>query len=312
MQLFIIGIASLMILVFLISFKIENKDYLTARKSQSHATDKLNVMRKNLESSIESGASFTKKSKIELMCRQAGIKMSYGAYKILCMVSSIALPVTILLTIKNEYLSVVGFFIGYMIPGEIIKFKRNKRLAILEKQVGTFLQMVTERYSNTRDFAKAIKDCSEDFKGAEPFYSELRDTMMEMDFGVSVGEAVKNLGMRLGNKYVKRLADYYMLSIQIGTGEARSTLLKQAFYQFEENRGVKTDLKMAITGPANEAYVMIIFIPVVVVYNALTNPDYINFMTTTTLGKIGTTVIFAVVAGCTWLVNTKISAPIED
>lgn len=269
-------------------------------------------LKKDLEETFEANASYKKRRKVEVLCIQAGLKLKYGEYKMLCLITAILLPIVFYTILKNEYLTIASFVLGFTIPSQVITFLRNKRMNILDKQIGSFLQMVTERYANTKDFAKAIRDCSEDFKGAEPFYSELRDTVMEIDLGVPTGEAIKNLSIRTGNKYVRRLGDYYSLSIQIGTDEARSTLLKQAFYQYEENRTVKNNLKMAISGPANEAYLMIGFIPVTMIYNAFTNPEYLPFMTTTTLGKVGMAGIFSVIIGCLWLVNTKISAPIDE
>lgn len=301
-----------MTMILFISFKIQNKDVLDLRKSQGLNTARIRKMKKDLESVVENNTSFKKKLKVENMCIQAGLKIKYGEYILMCLLAAIILPVVFWITLKNEYLVVASFALGMTIPSQVITFIRNRRMAVLDKQIGSFLRMVTERYANTKDFAKAIKDCSSDFKGSEPLYSELRDTVMEIDLGVPTGEAVKNLSIRTGNKYVRRLADYYALSIQIGTDEARSTLLKQAFYQYEENRSVKNSLKIAISGPANEAYLMIGFIPITMIYNAFTNPDYLPFMRDTQLGKIGVTFIFVVIIGCIWLVNTKISAPLDE
>ena len=296
----------------LVSFKIQNKDVLDLRKTQSLNAARVGKAKKDLEEIIESNASFKKKIKIETMCIQAGLKIKYGEYKLLCLATAIILPIIFWIILRNEYLVIASFVLGLTIPSQVITFLRNRRMGVLDKQIGSFLKMVTERYANTKDFAKAIKDCASDFKGAEPFYSELRDTIMEIDLGVPTGEAIKNLSVRTGNKYIRRLADYYSLSIQIGTDEARSTLLKQAFYQYEENRSVKNNLKIAISGPANEAYIMIGFIPCTMIYNAFTNPEYLPFMRDTQLGKIGVTFIFTVVIGCIWLVNTKISAPLDE
>lgn len=301
-----------MLLVLLVSFRIENKDILDARKEQGLNTNRMKNLKKDLENSIEANVAYKKKFKIENLCVQAGFKITYGEYKMMCLATGIILPILFWVVLKNEYLVVASIFLGMTIPSQVITYLRNRRMNILDKQIGSFLKMVTERYANTKDFAKAIKDCSHDFKGAEPFYSELRDTIMEIDLGVPTGEAVRNLSIRTGNKYVRRLSDYYSLSIQIGTEEARTTLLKQAFYQYEENRSVKNNLKMAITGPANEAYLMIGFIPCTMIYNSFTNQEYLPFMTGTTLGKVGMTVIFSVIIGCIWLVNTKISAPIDE
>lgn len=301
-----------MTIVMYVSYRIQNKSLLDKRKEQSMNSARALKFKKDLEDTLESNTSFAKKRKVETMCVQAGLKLRYGEYKIICFITAILLPILFYGVLKNEYLTVASFVLGFTIPSQVITFIRNRRMNVLDKQIGSFLQMVTERYANTKDFAKAIRDCSEDFKGAEPFYSELRDTVMEIDLGVPTGEAIKNLSLRTGNKYVRRLGDYYSLSIQIGTDEARSTLLKQAFYQYEENRTVKNNLKMAISGPANEAYLMIAFIPITMAYNAFTNAEYLPFMTTTQLGKIGVAGIFSVIIGCLWLVNTKISAPIDE
>ena len=297
------------LLVF--NYKLNNKNTLSMRKEQTSINLREHNLKKTLEKNFENRSNYTKKYKIEMLCKQAGLKISYGEYKILQVICAILLPIICLSILKNEYLAVTAIVIGLLVPNQIITIIRNRRTSILDKQVGSFLQMVTERYSNTKDFSKAINDCLEDFKGAEPFYSELRDTVLEMQLGVSVSNALKGLADRTGSKYLNRLGDYYSLALKLGTSEARNTLLKQSFYQYDEDRKIKNELKMAISGPANEAYIMIAFIPVTMIYNSFTNPDYIPFMTGTTMGKVGVAIIFGVITGCLWIVSSKLSAPID-
>lgn len=297
--------------LIIFNYKINNKTTLDMRKEQSKTSLRENAIKKAIEQNLEDNASFKKKHKIETMCIQAGFKLNYGEYMIICFISSILLPIVCYISLKNEYLMVVSFFLGFTIPSQIITMIKNRRAKILDRQVGSFLKMATERYSNTKDFSKAIQDCVEDFKGEEPIYTELRDTVLEMQLGISTSVALRNLAKRTGSKYLSRLGDYYALALKLGTAEARNTLLKQSFYQYDEDRKIKNDLKMAISGPANEAYLMIGFIPITMIYNAFTNKDYLPFMTQTTVGKIGVAVIFSVVVGCLWVVNTKLSSPID-
>lgn len=311
MQLYIIGFFIGMSLCIYAMYRIENKEALNKKRTESINKFNVEKVANNIAYTIEDNASFAKKQKITTMCSQAGFKITYGQYAIMCILCAIILPIILYSILKNEYLVFVSFFLGFTIPSQIIMFIRNRRMMTLDKQIGSFLQIVTERYANSKDFSKALKDCVQDFKGSEPLYSELVDTVMEIELGVSVGEAIKNLSVRTGSKYVNRLADYYLLSIQIGTDEARSTLLKQAYIQYEENRTLSNNLKAAIAGPANEAYLMIAFIPGTIAYNAATNAEYIEFMTTTQLGKVGVAGIFAVVVFSLWLVNTKIAAPLD-
>ena len=301
----------IMSILMIFNYKSNNKYTLSMRKEQSKVSLREHHLKKTLEKNFENRSTYGKKYKIETLCSQAGLKISYGEYKILQAVCAILLPILCLGILNNPYLAFTAIFIGLLVPNQIISMIRNRRTAILDKQVGSFLQMVTERYSNTRDFSKAINDCLEDFKGAEPFYSELRDTILEMQIGVSTSNALKNLSIRTGSKYLNRLGDYYSLALKLGTSEARNTLLKQSYFQYDEDRKIKNELKMAISGPAGEAYIMIAFIPITMIYNAFTNPDYIPFMTGTELGKIGTAVIFAVITGCLWIVSSKLQAPID-
>ena len=301
----------LMSFIIIYNHKANSKTTLDMRKEQSKSSLRENAIKKALEESYESRATYSKRYKIESLCAQAGLKIKYGEYKVYCLLCALVLPIVCILFLNNEYLGVVSFFLGFTIPSQVITFIRNRRMNIMDKQIGSFLKMVTERYANTKNLSKAIEDCAEDFKGAEPFYSELRDTVIEINLGVSVSTALTNLGKRTGSKYLIRLGDYYALTLKLGTPEARSTLLKQSYFQYDEDRKVKSDLKMAISGPANEAYIMIAFIPLTMIYNAMTNDEYVTFMTTTTLGKIGVAGIFAVIVGCMWVVNTKLASPID-
>ena len=312
MQLYIIMFFVGMALCIYAGYRMDNKAILAEKRKQSIKTFNIEKVKREIEDTIEEQASFSKKNKITVLCSQAGLKMGYGQYVLLCILSAIVFPMVLYSLLKNEYLLIVSFVLGFTIPSQVITFMRNRRMATLDKQIGSFLQIVTERYANTKDFPKSIKDCMSDFKGSEPLYSELLDTVMEIELGVPTGEAIRNLSVRTGSKYVRRLGDYYSLSIQIGTDDARSTLLKQAFLQYEENRTLTNSLKAALSGPSSEAYLMIAFIPLTMIYNTFTNPDYLPFMTTTQLGKIGVAGIFAVIIGSIWLVNTKISAPLDE
>ena len=307
-----ISFCVLMMLTVYFSYVFQNKKGLfTQRKEQDVEMSNITKIQRAIEDSVDRNATYKKKAKIERLCAQAGVKIKYPHYVMLGLLSSVICSLAFFALLKNEYLAFASLFLGYTIPNQVLTFMSNKRLETLDKQIGSFLQIVTERYSVTKDFSKSLSDTAEDLKGSEPLYSEIVDTLMEIELGIPVTTAVKNLSERTGNIYLGRLADYYYLSLQIGTHEARTTLLKQAYHQYEESRALKTNLKVAIAGPANEAYLMISFIPGTVIYSALTNPEYLPYMTTTQIGKIGTTFIFAVVIGSLWLVSSKIASPIE-
>lgn len=312
MKFIIIIFAVLIILTSAIYFLTDDiRSVLQNRKIQSKNLFKENIIKQRLESVIEKKVKFLKRHKIETLCVQAGLKLSYAEFVIISLMSAIAVFILATSVMKNIYFAIILFFVGYFLPKQIISFLRNRRINIMERQVGSFLNMVLKRYDVSKDFSKALEMSMEDFRGEEPFYTELKKTVLEIKLGTPITEALDELARRTGNKYMTRLSDYYKIAVVIGTEDVRKKLLGQAYSQFEENRKAKAFMKREIAGPKREAYIMLATIPVFAIYQTMTNPDYINFMTNTPTGQIGTTAIASVFLACIWFINAKIGAPIE-
>ncbi|PLS19685.1 hypothetical protein CVD28_04535 [Bacillus sp. M6-12] len=304
--------AVLMILTIVIaSVGRGNKSTLDGRKQQSSNILRENVLKKRLEKYNEEKVKFSKRYAIETLSLQAGFKLSYTEYRMITIGSAIVFALLVGILMNNPILGVLFALIGYILPKEVITFLKNRRVALLEKQIGPFMQMVIKRYETTKDFGKSLELTMVEFKGEEPMYSEIRQTVLEVNVGVPVGEAMDNMGRRTGNKYMVRLADYYKIASSLGTEEIRKKLLNQAYQQYEENRKTKSVMKKELAGPKNEAYIMLACIPMFAIYSALTNDTYIDFMINTSTGKIGTAVIASIFMGSIWFVNSKIGAPLE-
>lgn len=56
---------------------------------------------------------------------------------------------------------------------------------------------------------------------------------------------------------------------------------------------------------------MVVATPAFMAWQAVANPDYLDFMLNTTTGQAGLAVIFVVVLLCIIFINAKIAAPIE-
>lgn len=291
--------------------KDREEKVLKMRKKQASLNIRENAIKKKLELSVEEKANVSKKFRIEEMCIQAGIKITYGEYKLICITVSIVISVLTLMITNNIFLTMLMIFIGYIIPGQIISFIRSRRMAVMEKQIGSFLNLVTERYKSQRDMPKAITDSLMDFKGQEPLYTEIKTTVSEINSGTSPLEALDNLGNRTNNKYLKRFKDYFGITSDIGTDEAREEILSQAFIQFDENRKMKELLKKEISGPVRDSYILIGAIPVMAIYQANTSDTYVDFMINTMTGKIAIAGIVLVVLLAIWFVNVKLGGPLE-
>jgi Flp pilus assembly protein TadB len=281
------------------------------RKKQSQNILRENVIIKRINTYAEKRVKYSKRTKIELLAIQAGFNLTYADFILVSIFSSIIIGTFITIISDNILLGILFYFIGYMLPKQVFTMMKNRRIEKMEKQIGPFMEMITKRYMNTKDFARALELTTNEFLGEEPLYKELRRAVMDVKVGTPIGDAVDAMAMRTGNKYMMRLADYYKISAEVGTEEIRQGLLNQAFIQFEENRKAKSSMKKELSEPVREAYIMLGSIPGFILYESATSPGYIHFMTRTNLGHIGTAITTAVFMGALWFVNTKIGAPIE-
>ena len=264
-----------------------------------------------LRETIENRASEGRKSKIEDRYTKAGFKINYATNVLICFILGLSLALLTGIGLKNPFMAIVFFGIGWNIPGIIATFISNKRLDKLNRQVGMFMRMVTKRYEVVGDFYMALNTTLEDFAGEEPIYTELQNTINNINRGAAIDDALHDLADRTDNVFLGRFADYYTTAVDIGTEEAKREVLGQAVEQYEEHMELTRELRKQLSELTMEAYVMLAFVPVIVVYQASQDPTYIPFMTDTLLGKFGSAVISAVWLLCFWVINMKLGAPVD-
>lgn len=310
---FFIVIAALVIIAFTVILNLEKKKDKTkiVKKRRSSRDLKGNLIGGSLAEKFEKNADVSKKFKKETACMQAGLDLTYGEFKFISTCCAVAIPFVIMIVMHNFYLALVMILLGYMMPGQIVKILANKRVKKMEDQCGSFLRIVLERYKTSKDMASSIQNTLHDFFGCDPFYENLRQCVIDIQLGIPCEEALEGLARRCGNKFLARFSDYYKISENLATHESKYELLSQAFLQYEEDRELKQLLKKEISGPVSESYIMVVATPAFMAWQAVANPDYLDFMLNTTTGQAGLAVIFVVVLLCIIFINAKIAAPIE-
>lgn len=303
----------LMLITVLYSFFEGNRDnVLKKRKEQAQNMFRENVLKKKIDEITKDRVKINKRYKIETLCLQAGLNWDYSQYVLVSIATALIISFSVAIGMNNIFLAVVFLFVGYSLPKQVITFIRNRRVELLEKQIGSFLNMVIERYNNLKNMGEALELTLKEFKGEDPMYSELLKTVNDIkNVAKPVSEALDELARRTGNKFMQRFADYYKIASEVGTEEIRKNLLTQALIQYNEHQSIKLKMKKELAGPKREAYIMLATIPLFALYQIATNDKYIDFMTNTLVGQIGTTVIAIVFIGCFWFINQKIGAPLE-
>lgn len=290
--------------------EVKDKD-VERRMQQTAAFSSLNMLKARLGEITDEKVSYKKRTSKEQIYLQAGFKFSYVDHLLVGTLCGVIMCSVFSIALKNVFIMPVFFIIGYHLPFQIVRGMRNKRVAVVDKQVGVFLQLILKRYEVTDDFGKAFRYVAEELKHESPINQDLAASVNELEVGTPMVDVLDHLSTRTANKYIHRLAEYYRIVSDIGTIEARENLLTQAFIQYEENRLLKRTMKEKLSEPVRECYIILGMVPSLAAYQMATNPDYAPFMTGTLMGKIGTTVIISICFGMGWFINAKIGAPIE-
>lgn len=289
---------------------IKNK-HILRRMQQTASFSSLNMLKSRLGEITNEKVSFKKRNSKETIYLQAGFKFRYVDHLLVGILCGTISCITFSIVLNNILVIPIFFVIGYHLPFQIVRGIRNKRVSIVDKQVGVFLQIVLKRYEVTDDFGKAFRYVTDELKNESPINQDLAASVNELEVGTPMVEVLDHLATRTANKYIHRLAEYYRIVSDIGTIEARENLLAQAFIQYEENRVLKRTMKEKLSEPVRESYIILAMVPILAAYQMVTNPDYGPFMTGTLMGKIGTTAIISICFCTGWFINAKIGAPIE-
>lgn len=291
--------------------KANKEEKKAARNKKFRKISKNNVARDMVQQLLEERMDYKKRKKLEGYLLQSGYNLSVVDLYIMSAGTAILASSLMGIVLKNIFLVFIFLIIGFIAPKQFILTKGRKRKEKLNTQVGTFINVVVGRYEMLNDFSEALRMSIEECHGQEPIATEIRKTVMDLDLGLSVNEALDNMTLRTGNKHIEKLANNYRVASNIGTKEARKRLLGYVIDEYNQQTVSEAQLKRELKGPVMEAYLMCAMVPGVMIMQAFLTDNYVEFMTQEPLGKIGMAIIISVLVIGIWFINAKVNAPIE-
>ena len=302
-----IGVVGTIILSTILS----NMDTLKRRMRQSKGLLPKNLISSRVKQFTATRIKPSKISEMERNLNQAGFyNTSYEDFLIFSVFFGFACGAFFLFFLNNVLLGIMFAVVGFFLPKQIVIAKKNKRFETVDKQLGPFLQIVSERYESGSDMKTCIESTIEEFKGEQPLYKELERLGLSLNTGKKIEDMLDEFAERLGNPYVKRFADYYRIAANLGTDDSRG-LVKQAFLQHDENRKNQLLIQKELQSCKSEGYMLLGGIPAIVLYQIFFSDGYLDFMTNTVVGKVGTSIIAIIAFGAFWFLNRKIGAPLK-
>ncbi|RJR32976.1 MAG: pilus assembly protein [Desulfobacteraceae bacterium] len=133
--------------------------------------------------------------RMDLLIRQANLKYTVGFF----FLSSICLAFTAYLFVStftsNPLLSASAAFISASLPSLYVRLKKKKRMDLFERQLPDGLGLISRALRAGHAFTSGMKLAADEF--GDPLGPELAETLDEINFGVTVPDALKNLAGRV-------------------------------------------------------------------------------------------------------------------
>ena len=206
------------------------------------------------------------------------------------------LGVFILLTIL---LALTGFFAGFLIIGNYalsiiialslagipffyLCLKKKKRMEKFQRQLPDGLELIARSLKAGHSFPSGMKLAADEFD--DPLGPEFDETLNEINFGVSVPDALKNLAHRIDCPDLK----YFVISVilQRETGGNLAEIIESLAYIIRERFKLYGKVKILAAEGKLSAIILVAIPFLVLIVLRFINPDYINTLFSEPAGRI--------------------------
>lgn len=220
--------------------------------------------------------------KFDNLISQANAKYPIGFFILLALfLASIGLLIGIL-AIKNQVAAVMLFLIGGSIPFLYLTILRRKRMEKFKKQLPEALDLMVRALKAGHAFTSGLKLAADEFD--DPLGPEFAETLDEINFGVSVPKALRNLAKRIDCSEVKYFVMGVILQRETGGNlaelmEILSSLIREKFKFQGKVRTLSAEGRLSA--------IILIALPFFIgAWIWFSTPEYLNTLWTDPIGKI--------------------------
>jgi tight adherence protein B len=254
----------------------------------AHGKEVLNLLRRKELSSIEIVNRVLSKvpriSVIDRMLEQAGFTISVSLY-LLIQLSLIVFFTLILLYGLNFnilFSLLVGIPLGFSLPALYVGTKRKERLQSFTEQLPDTLDYIARSLRAGNPFSASLKAVANEMP--DPTGTEFGITFDEMNYGLELEDALKNLGKRSGSDEMNMFITAVL--IQRTTGGNLADVLNRIAAVMRARASVKRDISILSAEMRLSAYVLLALPFVVAGAVSIFNPDYLSVLIDNPIGQI--------------------------
>jgi len=255
----------------------ENKDINIMRKSSLSDVPWLNRVLLRIPSM----------HKIYRLMKQADIRYPLGFFVLLSILLTFGGFFGGSLITKDYLMAIPGAVLLGMVPFFYIYSKKKRRMQKFFRQLPDALELVARSLKAGHAFSGGLKVVADEFD--DPIGTEFDNTMAEINFGVDVNEALKNLSNRVDCPDIK----FFVISVilQRETGGNLAEILENIAHLIRERFKLQGRIRI-LSAQGKLTGTILVILPFVLAFLInLINPRYIKVLFTDPIGKI--MVVFA-------------------
>jgi tight adherence protein B len=182
----------------------------------------------------------------------------------------------------NFSYAVLVAFIGLLLPYVSLRSDKAKRIAKFKRQLPDALDLIARALKAGHAFTGGISMLSEEFE--DPIGPEFSEALDEINYGVSVADALKNMSGRIDCEELKYFIVGVILQRETGgnLAELMETLARLIRERFKFDGKVQT-----LTAEGRFSAVVLILLPILLgIYLFIRNPAFLSPLLTEPVGKL--------------------------
>lgn len=255
--------------------------------------ERIDILRKNLLSEVrwlnQMLLSFRWTDKVNRLLQQADAHYTLGVYILLSLLmAAVGFLAGSLINLNRPVLILFASFLG-MTPFSYIYVKKKRRMEKFQRQLPDALELIARALKAGHAFTGGLKMVADEL--SDPIGIEFTKTLHEINFGVGIPDALKNLPNRIDCPDLR----FFIISviIQRETGGNLAEILEKIAHLIRERFKLQGHIRV-VSSEGKLSAMILMTLPFAIAFSLyVLNPGYIKTLFIDPMGKI--LVIFALI-----------------
>ena len=227
--------------------------------------------------------------RLENLLRQANARFNLGFYLLFAVLLALLGLIGVFISTKGLVSSLVLAVVLGSMPFFYLRMKKKKRMEKFDRQLPEGLDLIARALKAGHGFTSGMKLAADEFE--DPLGTEFDQALDEINYGVSVQDALTSLGNRIDSPELR----YFIVSVilQRETGGNLAEIIENTARLIRERFRLQAKIRVLSTD-GRWSFRILTALPFfqLVVFRSL-NPDYLGALISDPIGRI-----MAIVAAC--------------